>query len=66
MMGPLVQMMDMTSYETFDVEKPKDVANLTSGIEVEYLRWGSNLKIIRKNQINFYEINSCSFITRKP
>ncbi len=48
MMGPLVQMMDMTSYETFDVEKPKDVANLTSGIEVEYIRWGSSIKIVRK------------------
>ena len=47
MMGTLVQIMDMTSYETFDVEKPKDIPTLTSGIEIEYIRWGSNIKIVR-------------------
>ena len=47
-MGAQVQIMDISSYETFEVEKPKDVSNLTSGIEVEYIRWGSSIKIVRK------------------
>lgn len=47
-MGDTVQIMDLTSYETFDVRKPAEVQGLASGIEVEYMRWGDNVKIVRK------------------
>ena len=47
-MGDIVQIMDLLSYETFDVKKPADIQGLASGIEVEYTRWGDQVKISRK------------------
>jgi len=47
-MGDLVQIMDIESYKTFDVPKPKDVAGITGGSEVEYIHWGNFVKIVRK------------------
>jgi len=47
-MGDTVQIMDLVSYETFDVKKPQDVSGLESGVEVEYLRWGDQVKVVRK------------------
>ena len=47
-MGDIAQIMDLTSYETFDVKKPADIQGLASGIEVEYLRWGDQVKVVRK------------------
>ncbi|MFH1391622.1 MAG: translation initiation factor IF-5A [Candidatus Diapherotrites archaeon] len=47
-MGNQIQIMDIISFEPFDVDKPKDVQGLQSGDEVEYIRWGSNIKIVRK------------------
>lgn len=47
-MGDRVQIMDLESYETFDVKKPPEIAGLASGIEVEYIKWGDNVKVLRK------------------
>ncbi|MAG18138.1 MAG: translation initiation factor IF-5A [Candidatus Diapherotrites archaeon] len=47
-MGTQLQIMDIVSFETFDVDKPKDVPGLQGGDEVEYIRWGSNVKVVRK------------------
>ena len=47
LMGDIVQIMDTTSYETFNVRKP-EVAGLAAGTEVEYIRYGDNVKITRK------------------
>ncbi len=47
-MGDVVQIMDLVSYETFDVKKPQGISGLESGVEVEYIRWGDELKIVRK------------------
>jgi len=47
-MGDTVQIMDLASYETFDVKKPAEIAGLASGVEVEYVKWGDNVKIVRK------------------
>ena len=47
-MGDIIQIMDLASYETFDVKKPADIQGLASGIEVEYMRWGDQVKISRK------------------
>ncbi|MFH1586300.1 MAG: translation initiation factor IF-5A [Candidatus Diapherotrites archaeon] len=47
-MGDSMQIMDMSSYVTFDVQKPKDVTGLQSGSEVEYIQFGDHIKILRK------------------
>ncbi len=47
-MGDMLQIMDLQSYETFDVKKPAEISGLASGIEVEYIRWGSQVKVLRK------------------
>jgi translation initiation factor 5A len=47
-MGNQIQIMDLADYSTWDLEKPKDIQGLSSGTEVEYIRWGSNLKVTRK------------------
>ncbi len=46
-MGDSLQIMDLSSYETFDVKKP-DTPGLSSGVEVEYIRWGDNIKVLRQ------------------
>ncbi|MEB3756309.1 MAG: translation initiation factor IF-5A [Desulfurococcales archaeon] len=50
-MGDQVQLMDMESYDTFEVEKPKDDPQLASrlqpGVEVEYWLIMGRPKIIR-------------------
>ncbi len=40
--------MDVESYEMFTVAKPKEIKGLESGVEVEYLRYGDNVKVTRK------------------
>ncbi len=47
-MGDNVQVMDLASYETFDVPKPKDISGLASGTDVEYQRYGKEARITRK------------------
>ncbi len=47
-MGDVVQIMDLQSYETYDVKKPAEISGLASGVEVEYIRWGDSVKIVRK------------------
>jgi len=47
-MGTQIQIMDVETYKTFDVDKPKDVPNLSGGDEVEYISWGDNIKVVRK------------------
>ena len=47
-MGTQIQIMDVETYKTFDIDKPKDVPNLSGGDEGEYINWGSNIKVVRK------------------
>ncbi len=47
-MGDMLQIMDLQSYEMFDVKKPAEISGLASGLEVEYIRWGSQVKVLRK------------------
>lgn len=47
-MGGQLQIMDVATYETHNVPKPTDLKDIASGDEVEYLRFGTNLKILRK------------------
>ncbi|HLC79321.1 MAG TPA: translation initiation factor IF-5A [archaeon] len=47
-MGNIVQIIDATDYKTYDVEKPKDITGLASGVEVEYIKWGDQVRIARK------------------
>ena len=46
-MDETMQIMDMQSYETMDVAKP-EISGLASGVQVEYMRYGSNVKIVSK------------------
>lgn len=47
-MGDSIQIMDQTNYNTFDLEKPKDIPGLVSGAECEYIKYGGQIKIVRK------------------
>ncbi len=47
-MGNIVQIMDSADYKTYDMEKPKDLQGLASGVEVEYIKWGDRVRIVRK------------------
>lgn len=46
--GDSVQIMDTTTFETLDAPKPKDIDGLESGSDIEYIRYGDNIKITRK------------------
>lgn len=46
--GDAIQIMDTTTYETFDAPKNPEVPGLTSGMEVEYQKYGTSVKIVRK------------------
>jgi len=38
----------LQDYQTFEIEKPKDISGLSGGVELEYIRWGDNIKVVRK------------------
>jgi len=46
-MGDLIQIMDMESYQTYEIPKPKDVV-VQQGDEVEYIKADENIKVVRK------------------
>jgi len=46
-LGEKYQMMDMVDYQTYEVEK-REFTTLNSGDEVEYIKAGDNIRIIRK------------------
>jgi len=49
--GELIQIMDSTTYETFDAPKPDAesmITSLKSGDTIEYQKYGNNVKIVRK------------------
>lgn len=50
-MGDSLQIMDTTSYEMLTVKKPAEISGLTSGAEVEYVRYGQNVKILNKKSV---------------
>ena len=47
-MGDVIQVMDTENYQTYNAPKPKDITGLSSGIEVEFIRWGDSVLISRK------------------
>ena len=47
-LGESLQIMDVTTYETFTVKKPLDIPNLKSGAEAEYIRYGDRIRVSRK------------------
>jgi translation initiation factor 5A len=47
-MGETISLMDIGSYEVFECPKPKDVAGIRAGDEVEYIRVDQNMRILRK------------------
>src|SRR3989344_5564021 len=47
-MGDTIQVMDVTNYQTYNAPKPKEISGLSSGVEVEFTRWGDSIMIVRK------------------
>ncbi len=47
-MGNMVQIMDTADYKTYDLDKPKDIMGLSGGAEIEYIKWGDRVRIVRK------------------
>jgi translation initiation factor 5A len=47
-MGGQLQIMDVATYETFNVAKPTELKDLKSGDEIEYLRAETQFRILRK------------------
>lgn len=43
-----LHIMDLTNFETFEVPFPKDISGLKHNDEVELLKFGKNVRIIRK------------------
>jgi len=46
--GNIVQIMNMETFEIYEAPKSEDAPNLQSGDEVEYQKYGDNIKINRK------------------
>jgi len=47
-MGESMQIMDLNTYEQITMPVPKDVEGLANGDEVEYIRYGTSIRILRK------------------
>lgn len=47
-MGDLLSLMDIGSYEVFECAKPKDIAGVKAGDEIEYIRVDQNVRVLRK------------------
>lgn len=48
LIGDVVQIMDVATYETFDAPKNEEVPDLKSGDNIEYQKYGTSVKIVRK------------------
>ena len=46
-MGDTVQIMDLKTYDLFNTKKPPEAKGLKSGVEVEYMRYGDKVAIVR-------------------
>lgn len=46
-MGGRLQIMDLATYEIFDVKKPEDLGNLKSGAEIDFIRFGAKVAVVR-------------------
>ena len=46
--GDSLSMMNLSTYETREVPKPKDVSGIQQGDEVEFIKWGDNYRVLRK------------------
>ncbi|MEM4663139.1 MAG: translation initiation factor IF-5A [Candidatus Diapherotrites archaeon] len=46
-MDDIVQIMDLKTYETMNAKKPSDIGKLESGTEVEYMKFGDKVAILR-------------------
>jgi len=49
-MGETIQIMDLKSYDCFNVQKPKEMGGLKSGVELEYIKYGEDARILKKRQ----------------
>ncbi|MBS3061839.1 MAG: translation initiation factor IF-5A [Candidatus Diapherotrites archaeon] len=47
-MGDLLNLMDMESFEIFDASKPKDVTGIKQGDEVEYMKLDDQVRVLRR------------------
>ncbi|MFH1752050.1 MAG: translation initiation factor IF-5A [archaeon] len=45
--GDKLQLMDLTSYQTLEVNADEEFKDLAAGTEVEYIKYGPNIKISR-------------------
>ncbi len=48
--GDSLQIMDLKSYEMFNVKKPAELQALKSGVEVEFVKYGDKAIVTRKKQ----------------
>lgn len=46
-MGDTLNLMDLASYETFNVKKPVDLPGIKQGMEAEYIRYGDKIRVLR-------------------
>jgi translation initiation factor 5A len=47
-MGESLSLLDMETYETREVPKPKDIPGLQQGDEIEFIKWGDKYRVTRK------------------
>jgi len=47
-MGSVLQLMDTTTYATFNTDLPSELKGLKSGDEVEYMKYNEDTKVLRK------------------
>lgn len=47
-MGDRIQIMDTKDYSMHEIEKPKNIQGLNNGNEVQYIKWGSLIRITSK------------------
>jgi translation initiation factor 5A len=47
-LGDTMQIMDLETYQTYDIPLQPELGELKSGDELEFMRYGNKIKIIRK------------------
>lgn len=51
-MGDTIQVIDTSNYMPIEIKKPKEVGKLVAGDEIEFIRFGEHLKVVRKKWIS--------------
>ena|SRR3989338_3135702 len=49
--GDSLNIMDTSTYQTYDVKAPADIPNIAQGMEAEFIKYGDKIRVVRAKKV---------------